>query len=1379
MKSFLTSCKLLKLICVFIFYMFFSTNLSAASTVKYGNIVFAPGVNSNTLINVFNNSSLAYAAGLGSANGQVRYFDEYNTDGSVASTSTKPLYSIAAAGGVGYYGLNTIAAGPFGEENGTMTMFHWHHGPLTETSTSSNFISFIKAGESRVTFLRAYLQDLGLPYNFPDKPNPGISTDYNYWSGGEINQMTGEIYLSAGDGASFKPRGTDNCDSVDINKYMGVGSGICRRMTFMTINPKTGDWKWSGKVYPATEADRILLENKYVASDMAIDAEGNFFIVVTNGNAPGVTTRTVHIVRVTIGGSAKGDGSTNSNPWYYSRILTATVPNDVLYLYGAFILQGEIYFNYSSLQKINLSTASGYSVGTLSELIYDMSSPNLAPVVRGKVYLDDLGDSIITGNEPGVPDIEMELYDEDEKFIYSVNTTSTGDYAFLLPFSWDELKIKTFYVRMKQPQIKGANTGITWASGGRFEWNGTKHPGNNTATIICHNGDVNQKLADGGGACFGARVDGIDSSSGSVTSAANYYAKVDMQTERAVVIANFALAPVDRSDAPQGLEVNSTTYQLGEVSHMMLSNGKVKIGNDISADLTGSLSSNYANKDTIGDDSFEYYDNSSSLWKSVQGKIFENNETYKFKVSFDNLSTPANLVIWTNWDPSNTANPTSTKFTRVIKRESINAGTDNITFDYIFGGNSKTDEIYNVYFRLRLSSSNIESAVNPARGSTDANIMPWVLDGEVEDYWKEVKYHANVPVMAGNFTVVHRNTSLSPGHILTNSDKALYTQVAGKDFNVTLVYYNDENEILPHFSQNINVTTELIDATNLNSTNCEDTIIHGNLTTLLSNWPLIHTNQTVYHQDNVRINDAVKQAAFRLTAKFETSNDVIVSCSESFSIRPANYNMTMQETNGSNIANNNIGGKNYTLKISALKDNGNIATRYTQEKDSMSKMANLTIPAGCDIDDSGAIYSDVTYVNATDLNITFADFNNGTSFSNIVYDNVGNIIVTIIDSNWTIKDQNSSTNDKTNHCIIGSSSNTHDSEGKVGCNVETNVTLSFYPKMFQGDLTLNNFNDGTFTYISSNGAMHAVANADISALLFDNTTATNYKDGCYAQNIDWTLNLERDPQDWQSTKNATDVIGFYTTNQPQANVTSNATENPATIETPSNNFQNGTASNIQVGFNFERIDGTAQNPFIVNANDFNITKIEDANTKEHNFTSIGGTATFIYGRVSSPSPIRGNDQVSTNMMFEGWCAAGCNIGTYNQLSSIKKNGNWYLNTAHNGTLPGAIPLGSVTGLNVLNGLQLKLDINDATSFNIVGGIEQRPTQIKKVDNNPPTDFDISIQTQGWLVFNKNIFRVIFNSAGGWAGEGQVKAGNATGRVIQPNTSSDLKKTMDW
>ncbi len=271
------------------------------------------------------------------------------------------------------------------------------------------------------------------------------------------------------------------------------------------------------------------------------------------------------------------------------------------------------------------------------------------------------------------------------------------------------------------------------------------------------------------------------------------------------------------------------------------------------------------------------------------------------------------------------------------------------------------------------------------------------------------------------------------------------------------------------------------------------------------------TVHPLYDQNNIIIADAAKEVAFRLKFHYEDSNETKTSCSDKFSVRPETYNAMLRETNGSAIVGQNIGGKPYMLQINATKsDSTATATTYNQTKADMSKKtANLFIPTNCTIADD----------NVTDnVTITFANFIKGVSNSTITYNNVGNITVTIFDDKWTKVDQNL-TNKAKAHCIMNSSNNTHDSTGKVGCNIEANITLSFYPKMFEGRLSIKNFNGGGFTYISNDGAMHAIANTDILALLYDNATATNYHENCYAFDVRWTLTLTKDPVDWVKPDN--------------------------------------------------------------------------------------------------------------------------------------------------------------------------------------------------------------------------------------------------------------------
>lgn len=1335
---------------------------------EYGKIRLGPGVSSVQLADYFDDTSILYYPE--DTWYPVYMFTDYDpATGGIRSLAKKELFrpistAVNSLGRYDGWAFTTIAIGPFGDEDGEMTMFGWGWGDMSERfQAQSRGISFIRVddlrsqniaagGEVVTKFLRADLQKRGKPFNFPSGGASGYDSRtgalprINGFSGGEVNQITGEIYLAGEEDRTFWHT---NCDRYPYKNPNPTTPCADRIYDFMILNPLTGEWRSSGIVKPLDPVVDGKLGGKLISSDMAIDADGVLYVMVA-----GDDNRDYYLVRIV--------PSTEGN-WKYNILhRLQRLPWGSYDIWGMGFLNSKIYYTGNNrVAVIDPVTGSVKEIGSGSlgrdTVAFDMATAGVAPIVRGKVYYDKVGnENIDFTKDEGVVNVEIQLLDKDKKVLQTQYTISNGDYSFFLPFRYKNGTTEKYYIRMKQPQISGGNSHQIWASGGRFEWAGKKHKGNNTATAICHNGNVQIKLnpsaLEYGGSCYGARADGID---GNSFNDSNYYFEIEMQTERAVVYANFGLAAIDRGDAPHNIAVGGTTYKLGEVSHTMLSN-KVKLGSAISSDLAGSLSSADASKDTVGDESFTYRLDDNVTWKSVQGQSFDNNVTYKFRISIANNTLPATsnltLGVWTNWDPK-ALDISGTTFSKLINYSVIPADTSVYEFDYKFGGSSKTDKTYNIFFRTKLSTSDIVSNANPVRLSSEADTLPWVLDGEVEDYWQKVNYIANVTAPVSKIIVANQNFALNNGDTVdfeTHSLIALYTQVANKDFTSVVVFLDDANKTVK-LDQNLSFVIDLVSLNITNPTEAECKAA----TTLMSNFFSGNSSGHLHTLKNKKISVASESATFRVKYN-DNSVDKYSCASDSFSIRPQTYKTT--------IAGNLIGGKNENITINAVDALDSTTTSYNQTGSNIAIKANsivLNKPTGC------------TAPDATDSDFTIAisdNFTSGKVNGTVKYNNIGNINATVVDEKWATVDIDSS------DCTKDSSNNTHDSSGKLGCNIEHNITLMFNPKEFQNTVEVKNFNNSTFTYLSSNKSMGASVYMNVTAVLFDNKIAINYQKDCWAYDTNITVNL----------LSGASLDGWGTNRYDSAH--NRIKFDPTKTEVNKDKFMNGTVANVKIDFNFGRNITKSENPFFAKNTDFNVTEIKDTNNITGNSSTTtnnatASNATFFYGKAHSIDYV-GQSPINAIMRYEVYCGVGCSTSTYGITSSGSNPSYayWYINNMHNSSIFGNMT--SIKEQKASGGIS----INPSTSVSMVNGKED----IVLTHGNPPHADDVRIFTQDWLVHDKyngfatyNKFNVEFIGAGGgWAGHGVINNETSVsdrdiGRVINTNTSNRTKQKLDW
>ncbi|WP_281950439.1 hypothetical protein [Nitrosophilus kaiyonis] len=476
-----------------------------------------------------------------------------------------------------------------------------------------------------------------------------------------------------------------------------------------------------------------------------------------------------------------------------------------------------------------------------------------------------------------------------------------------------------------------------------------------------------------------------------------------------------------------------------------------------------------------------------------------------------------------------------------------------------------------------------------------------------------------------------------------------------------------------------------------------------------------------------------------------------VCARDNFAIRPDRFSMDM---NASPL----IGGRFYNLEVNATKYNlDENTTGYNQTIDnSIDKNGTITLikPPGCTLPDSTEMFS-------TSIAFNDGKSNDPTYFR---YNNVGDINITISDNEWTQVDQQTKS-DGSIDCIANSDSNIS-VNGKIGCLIKGSKTFKFVPKEFDNNLTLKNFNNGNFTYISNDGNMSADLDFAITAILDNNATATNYTAGCFAKDINYTVRLINDKNLTWST--AIQRIKFFDDDTTSNILTIN--NGYATFKTTEGNFSSGTA-NITVKFNFDRNLSIPDNPFIINKNDFNITVRETTGpTFGSDFDRTNDqNATFYFARVHAPDYKTQGNFLSANIYFEVYdenLSDPAHILGTNPKESVDDI-YWYINPVHVNSA------GQIYNISAEHG-----KINTVQNSAVSNGIEIWDHTY--TGSTYPYKDRMDINASSWLIYNKfdsnaktNHYYIEFTKTGDWAGIGD------TGKVVDVNISQENEKRIEW
>ncbi|MDR3218835.1 MAG: YDG domain-containing protein [Dysgonamonadaceae bacterium] len=627
--------------------------------------------------------------------------EAYQYDDPKSSAATTLLYS--TSGDWGTDPLSTMAIGPWNHDGDSTTpdilvAYHWYWG--------SNAIL------RRVTPGQTSVQSITLP------------TASNNWAGGEVNQLTGEVYFSGPYNGALP-----NNAAEDNNTF---------RM--MKFNPYTNESLQSGYLKAKTGEDKTDIAGTNPVSDMAVDAEGNIYLLI-RGDASD------WLIKVEV-----PQTYALNQTWYYSKVKEIQGLTNGTY-YGLAFAGGQLYAlqNTGGLWKIDPLSGFAEKIGNTSSrrYYYDLASAQTASIVRGKVYNDSNGDGNISPEEQaasGVPNVTIEIYNSSKTYLGSTQTNGSGEYSFLTNEA-----TATFYIRVKRPKINTIKAVQTWASAGTVS-NSRSH-----YTVTAYS--IGGTELNASGPCFGAHF-GTDPDTQNLNEAL-IYSKIDMADELIVGVVNFGLTAIsDWGDAPDTAPnafFTGTTVSKGGPAH--LTHRKLLyLGNDVSDETDGQPTASPgaglvgAGVDTFDDGVTVMIDGEE---KSLQGVYLEANTTYTFKVKTGGPNrTGAYLSGWFSYRTVGSGTGAVTT-AQIVSNQQPDAQGD-IQFAYTMPVYSGANYgAYQAYFRFRFSNvSGLSATGNPDPGTGDNY---WAIYGEVEDYgiWLRLRRAPNTitwPTGGGSLT---------------------------------------------------------------------------------------------------------------------------------------------------------------------------------------------------------------------------------------------------------------------------------------------------------------------------------------------------------------------------------------------------------------------------------------------------------------------------------------------------------------------------------------------------------------------------------------------------------------------------------------------------
>jgi len=383
-----------------------------------------------------------------------------------------------------------------------------------------------------------------------------------------------------------------------------------------------------------------------------------------------------------------------------------------------------------------------------------------------------------------------------------------------------------------------------------------------------------------------------------------------------------------------------------------------------------------------------------------------------------------------------------------------------------------------------------------------------------------------------------------------------------------------------------------------------------------------------------------------------------------FSLRPYKYEINITTPQPIKA------GSEFNVTIKAVDYEGNATKDYNETINIKGNSPDLN-------------YSDLKCKSGSLNSLTSLTFKNGEVNLTLVYDEVGEVNLSIEEFNDSYEFANVDENNSR--------------ESLNDLLIESNYSIvKFIPHHFSVDLAISNF-DNNFTYLDNNLLIYSLLDLNITAENENNNTTTNYNSYCYAKNLDVNIIPLLLRHSVQINKIAIYKIKYVDNESP---IYKNDKINFIIGESNFTNENNGSVL-LKIYVNFERNISNPENPF-----EFNVSNIE-VNDSDENLTyfNVNNNALFYYGFINL------NDAITTkndlNISHEIMLYDNNSSDTYKPSNSKEVILNWYLNTLNHqkdsNITNFVVTSGYVYDNNdLLNNINVKIiNINDSLSLEII------------------------------------------------------------------------------
>lgn len=507
----------------------------------------------------------------------------------------------------------------------------------------------------------------------------------------------------------------------------------------------------------------------------------------------------------------------------------------------------------------------------------------------------------------------------------------------------------------------------------------------------------------------------------------------------------------------------------------------------------------YSDPDALGDDLNGVDDEDGvtlSDGSDLNGSYLEPDTTHELKIK---VSDAGYLNAWIDYN----INGVFDAGEAIAAATALTAGTHTLSFTIP----ATVPLNQTSYMRFRFSST---PTLNPTENAND---------GEVEDY--AVTFGSAIQPLRGLFNIERTNSA--GDSIGSDARNAWYTQIAGRDFDYAIVFY-EEDMSAEKTINNTTIKVELIDQET--NTTLYERYLHIPDSSTESRFNITLPNNDLSHLP------ATKAARFRVTYGVDGSGNIIqADCTgdpqlcfdalpltrsddarDSFAIRPESFYLKLSDHNQPLVINRDPNNLINPLRIAAGYDYNltAIAAQYHLLNQVYPTPGyNTTI-------DRIAIFRDKSNLNCTDRDdqITQEVWLEGVNTTPLLeLNNVGRYTLRLLDQEWTAIDSNKTVPD----CLIDDNSTSLNGNTLSGCDIvsKADLQLHAYPYQFNVDFTQNNLPSNShkdFIYMSQlNSTYNDIAiqfKGLITAESADALPTTNFTDGCDAYPVSLSLDAD-------------------------------------------------------------------------------------------------------------------------------------------------------------------------------------------------------------------------------------------------------------------------------